>query len=157
MIVLFCAIFRYTLQIYKIFIYYHTFYRKKTVRIAILAKYAYLCTELQAHADDGAGAPFVLIDDHIVVVEDRVVHHQRSAGEIAGREVIDDGSALVEDHVEAHMLRFPTLIVHGECVVVIDHEGWQHGEMQQPLPGEDEVVAVAASDADSSVVLMLPP
>ena len=51
------------------------FIEKKTVRIAILAKYAYLCTELQAHADDGAGAPFVLIDDHIVVVEDRVVHH----------------------------------------------------------------------------------
>ena len=103
---------------------------------------------LQAHAHEGAGAPFVLVDDHVLVVEERVVHHQGGSGKIAGREIVHDGGPLVENHVQAHGLRLLALATHGEVVAVVDDEGGQHGEVEQPLAAEHPVVAIAAADAE---------
>ena len=38
---------------------------------------------LQAETEEAAEAPFVLVDHHHVVVEDRVVHGEGDAGEVA--------------------------------------------------------------------------
>ena len=40
------------------------------------------------------------------------------------------------------------LTVHGHFVAVIDHEGGQHGQVEQPSFAQHPVVAVAAADAD---------
>ena len=102
----------------------------------------------QSQPEEGAGAPLVLIDHHPFVVEDGVVHHEGGTGEVTGRELIDHGGTLVEDHVEAHVLCLLALAAHGHVVAVIDHEGGQHGEVKQPTAAQYPVVAVAAPDAD---------
>ncbi len=56
----------------------------------------------------------VLIDCNIIVVIDGVAHDEESSDVVTGREVIDDGGTLVENHVETHtvllhLLRFCSL------------------------------------------------
>ena len=46
----------------------------------------------EAHADEGADYPFVLVDGDGFVVEEGVAHHEGGSGKVARREVIDDGS-----------------------------------------------------------------
>ena len=41
--------------------------------------------------------PFVLVDDNDLVIEQRVVHHQCGANEVARRYIIDDSSTLVSE------------------------------------------------------------
>ena len=84
---------------------------------------------LQSQSEEGAGVPFVLIDYNHVIIEDGVVHHEGGAGEVAGREVIDNGGTLVENHVEAHVLSLFALAANSHVVAVIDHECGQHREV----------------------------
>ena len=51
---------------------------------------------LDSHADEGTGAPLVLVDHYALVVEDGVVHDKCSTGEEAMRKLIDHCKALVE-------------------------------------------------------------
>ena len=50
----------------------------------------------EAHANEGADYPFVLVDGDVFVVEEGVAHHEGGSGKVAQREVIDDGCSLVE-------------------------------------------------------------
>ena len=38
----------------------------------------------QPHAEEGTGAPLVLVHHHRIVVEDGIVHHEGGTGKIAG-------------------------------------------------------------------------
>jgi len=103
---------------------------------------------LQSQANEGAGAPFVLVNDHCLIVKDRVVHYQGNSGKITGREIVDDGGSLVKDHIETYVVGLLGLVVQSHFIVVVNDEGWQYGEMQQPFAGEYEVVSITATDAD---------
>ena len=61
---------------------------------------------------------------------------------------MDNGETLVEDHVESYALGLLALAVHSHFVAVIDHEGRQHGEMNQPFPAKHPVIAITAANAD---------
>lgn len=39
---------------------------------------------LQSDADGSTTTPFILVDNHNIVVEDRVIHHEGDTGKIAG-------------------------------------------------------------------------
>ena len=70
----------------------------------------------EADAEGGAGAPFVLVDDHDIVVEDGVAHVESGGGVVAVGEVPDDGDALVENHVEADVFGVYLCVVEGNFV-----------------------------------------
>jgi len=94
------------------------------------------------------GDPLVLMDGYGIVNEKGVGCHSCKSDEVTRREVIDDGSSLVEEHVELHSPGMLALVVDGQLVAVIDDKSGKQGEIEKPFPAEDKVVAVAASDAD---------
>ena len=69
---------------------------------------------------------------------------------IAWREVIDNGSPLVEYQVEAGATVFLVLVVDGELVVLIYHKVRHLRQMEKPLRvlAEHKVVTIAAANAD---------
>ena len=103
---------------------------------------------LQTQAEEGASCPLVLIDDNRLVVEQGVVHHKAGSGEIARREIKDNGSTLVEQHIETHVSRFSELAVDGNLIAIINNKSGKCGEVEQPLFAKDKIVAVAATNAD---------
>ena len=43
--------------------------------------------DLETHADECASPPLVLVDDHILVVENGIVHDQSGTCEVAGEKL----------------------------------------------------------------------
>ena len=107
---------------------------------------------LQSDTEGSTGAPFVLVDHYCIIVEDRVVHNEGYSCEIAWGEIVDDSGSFVEYHVEANVLGHFPFSIYGEFVAVIDDEGGEHREMEQPLLSEYPVVAITTSNADMSDV-----
>lgn len=50
------------------------------------------------------------------------------------------------------MLGIFALAIHIHVAVVVDDEGGEHGEVEEPFLAEHPVVAIAAADADESDV-----
>ena len=85
----------------------------------------------------------VLTGRDVAVVEEGVAHHERGSCVEAGREVVDHGGSLVEDHVETQavvtLLQIvPTLHAVScgtalELVVLVNHEAGHEREVEQPL------------------------
>ena len=108
--------------------------------------------KLQSQPEEGTGAPFILVDHNDIVIKDGIVHHEGGTREVARREIIDDGGTFVEDHVKSHALSHLALAVHGEFVAVIDDEGGEHREMEQPFSAEHPIVAIASTDSNMADV-----
>ena len=79
---------------------------------------------LETHADEGTGPPLVLVDNHILVVENGIVHDKRGTGEEALGEIINDSKPFIKNHVEAHTLSLFILTVHNHIIAIIDHDCW---------------------------------
>ena len=56
---------------------------------------------------------------------DRVVHDKIGTSKETRGEVVNDSKALIEDHVDANMLRLFLLTVHNHLIAIIDHNGRQ--------------------------------
>ena len=50
------------------------------------------------------------------------------------------------------MLGFPLLAVHRHIVAVIDDEGGQHGEVEQPFLADYPVIGIASADTEVTEV-----
>ena len=101
---------------------------------------------LETHAEECTGTPLVLIESHILVVEDRVVHDKSGTSKEAWGEVVNDSKALIEDHVEMNMLCLFFFTVHNHLIAIIDHNGRQDRGVEQPFTPQHEVIAVAAAN-----------
>ena len=101
---------------------------------------------LETHADEGTGPPLVLVDNHILVVENGIVHDKSGTSEVAQGEIINDSKPFIKNHVEANILSLFILAVHNHLIAIINHGSWQQRGVEQPLTAQHEVIAVATAE-----------
>ena len=106
----------------------------------------------QSYTNESTGTPFVLVDDHRVIIEYRIVHHQCYSSEKTRGEIAYYCHSFVEKHVEAHVLGILALSIHSEVVAVIDNKGRKSRKMQKPFFAEYPIIAIAATNAKVSGV-----
>ena len=101
---------------------------------------------LETHADEGTGPPLVLVDNHILVVENGIVHDKSGTSEVAHGEIIDDSKPFIKNHIEANMLSLFILTIQNHLIAIIDHNSWQQRSVEQPFSTQHEVIAVATTE-----------
>ena len=101
---------------------------------------------LETHADEGTGPPLVLVDNHILVVENGIVHDKSDTSEEALREIINDSKPLIKNHVETDIFSRFILTVYNHLIAIIDHDSWQYRGVKQPFTAQHEVIAVATAE-----------
>ena len=104
--------------------------------------------ELKSHSVEEAGVPLDVFDGDVLAVAYVGEGEDHGGADEGALEILDDGSATCDDDLGEVVVDGDALAVDIGGAAAMDDEGGEGGDVEEPLLARDEVVAVAATDAD---------